>query len=159
MRLINKLLKMPFNRFHPLVYVGDSPHIGEGTYVGLFSEINTKGGHVFIGKDCDIASFVSINAADSHLRCIGFSENISRGRIILGDNVFVGSHSFIGGNVEIGHHSVIAAHTCLIVDGLIIPPYSLICGNPHTIKPGYYFNRNVKPIPPEIKEIGEGERL
>jgi acetyltransferase-like isoleucine patch superfamily enzyme len=103
------------------------------------SEINAKGGTVIIGDNCDIASFVSINCADSHKKCIGLSDYIERGQIILGDNVFVGSHSFIGGKVKIGHNSVIAAGTVLIADGLIIPPYSLIIGK--LVKEGYYANR------------------
>jgi acetyltransferase-like isoleucine patch superfamily enzyme len=62
----------------------------------------------------------------------------------LENNVFVGSHSFIGGKVRIGHHSVIAAGTILIADGLIIPPYSLVIGNPYKVKEGYYENKNTR---------------
>ena len=42
----------------------------------------------------------------------------------------------IKGGAHIGHHSVVAAGT--IVDGVTIPPYSLVTGNPMTVKPGYY---------------------
>jgi acetyltransferase-like isoleucine patch superfamily enzyme len=136
--LISRLLKIPKNIYHPLVYIGGNPTIGKGTYIGMFSEINAKGGFISIGQNCDIASFCSINVADSHKKCIGLSDRIERGRITLEDNVFIGSHSFIGGNVEIGHHSVIAAGTILIADGLIIPPYSLVVGNPFAVKAGYY---------------------
>ena len=52
-------------------------------------------------------------------------------------NVFIGSHSVIKGGAKIGHHSVIAAGT--IVDGIKIPPYSLVHGNPAIVKDGYYF--------------------
>ena len=96
---------------------------------------------VKIGDNCDISSFVAINAADSHKKCIGFSEEVERGKIVLENNVFVGSHSFIGGNVHIGHNSVVAAGTILTNSGYI-PPYSLIIGNPAEIKENYY--KNVK---------------
>lgn len=132
-------LQMPANDFHPLVHLWGEPEIGEGTYIGLFSEINANKGSVIIGENCDIASFVAINCADSHLRTIELQSEVERSQIVLENNVFVGSHSFIGGNVHIGHHSVVAAGTILINAGNI-PPYSLIVGNPATIKSGYYEN-------------------
>lgn len=136
--LILKFLHLTPNPYHPLSFIGGSPVFGRNVYIGLFSEINAKGGHIRIGDNCDIASFVSINVADSHKKCIGLSREIDRGQIILEDNVFVGSHSFIGGRVKIGYHSVVAAGTMLIADGLIIPPYSLVIGNPYKVKEGYY---------------------
>jgi acetyltransferase-like isoleucine patch superfamily enzyme len=137
-RLILKILQLKINPFHPLLIFNGKPHIGKNVYVGAFSEINAKGGHIKIGDNCDIASFCSLNVADSHKKCISLSGSIERGQIILENNVFVGSHSFIGGRVKIGHHSVIAAGTILIADGLIIPPYSLVVGNPYVVKEGYY---------------------
>ena len=136
--LILRFLKISPNPFHPLTFIHGKPCIGKNVYVGLFSEINAKGGTVIIGDNCDIASFVSINIADSHKKCIGLLDEIERGRVILEDNVFVGSHSFIGGRVKVGYRSVIAAGTILIADGLIIPPYSLIAGNPYKVKEGHY---------------------
>ncbi len=130
-------IEIPENKFHPLVHIWGNPEIGEGTSIGFFSEINANKGKVSIGKNCDIASFVAINCADSHLKAIGLSDTISRSSIILEDNVFVGSHSFIGGEIYIGHNSVIAAGTILI-NSVEIPPYSLVVGNPAIIKKGYY---------------------
>lgn len=128
------------NRFHPLVWINGEPEIGEGVYIGGMSEVNGKGAKVKIGRYCDIASFVSINCADSHRKCIGLSEGIERKDIIIGDHVFIGSHSVIKGGSKIGHHSVVAAGT--IVDGSAkIPPYSLVIGNPMTVKTGYYKDR------------------
>ena len=138
-KVIDALL-MPENQFHPMVHLWGNPEIGEGTYIGLFSEINANKGKIVIGKNCDIASFVAINCADSHLRTIGLKEDITRSTITIEDNVFIGSHSFIGGNTQIGHNSVIAAGTILINSGEI-PPYSLIIGNPAVIKKGYYANK------------------
>lgn len=129
------------NKFHPLVWINGEPEIGENVYIGGMSEINAKGARVVIGNNCDIASFVSINCADSHKKCIGLSDNVERKDIVIEDNVFIGSHSVIKGGAKIGHHSVVAAGT--IVDGVEIPPYSLIFGNPMQIKIEYY-KRNKK---------------
>ena len=124
------------NRFHPLVWINGEPEIGQGVYIGGMSEVNATRARVCIGDHCDIASFVSINTADSHRLCIGQADAVDRRDIVLEDHVFVGSHAVIKGGAHIGHHSVVAAGT--IVDGRRIPPYSLVVGNPMVVKPGYY---------------------
>lgn len=124
------------NPFHPLVWVIGEPEFGENVFIGAFSLINGKGARLQIGDHCDLASFVSINVADSHRRCLGLEDEIARKDITLEPHVFVGSHCVIKGGAHIGHHSVVAAGT--IVDGVTIPPYSLVAGNPMTVKPGYY---------------------
>jgi len=128
------------NQFHPLVWINGEPKFGKNIYIGGMSEINANGATVIIGDDCDIASFVSINCADSHLKCIGLAQEVVRENITLEHNVFVGSHSVIKGGAHIGHHSVVAAGT--IVNACTVPPYSLIIGNPMQIKSGYYLNDN-----------------
>ena len=124
------------NPYHPLVWINGDPIIGKNTYIGGFSEVNAKGAKVIIGTNCDIASFVSINVADSHKRCIGLSEDIDTQDIIIGDNVFIGSHCAILGGSSIGSNSVIGAGS--IVRGITIPPYSLVVGD--CIKANYYTN-------------------
>jgi len=132
------------NPFHPLVWINGSPEVGPGTYIGGFSEINAKGARVVIGRDCDIASFVAINVADSHLRTIGLADELDHRDIVIGDHVFVGSHCAILGGAVIGHHSVIGAGT--VVRAGEIPPYSLAVGNPMQLKPGYYLGRHRPPF-------------
>jgi acetyltransferase-like isoleucine patch superfamily enzyme len=122
------------NPFHPLVWINGSPDIGDGTYIGGFSEVNAKGAKVIIGKNCDIASFVAINVADSHRKCIGLDESVYAKNIKIGDYVFIGSHCAVLGGATIGHHSVIAAGS--VVRNGLIPPFSLVIGE--KIKSGYY---------------------
>ena len=133
------------NPYHPLVWILGTPDIGENVYIGAFSEVNATGANVVIGAHCDIASFVTINCADSHLKCIELAKSIDRKDIVLENNVFVGSHCVIKGGVYIGHHSVIAAGT--IVDAGHIPPYSLVIGNPMIVKEGYYLEEIIKNDP------------
>jgi len=135
----SQLTNFPANRFHPLVWIVGEPQIGKGVYIGGMSEVNARGARVSIGDFCDIASFVTINCADSHLKCIGLSDEVARGDIIIEDHVFIGSHSVVKGGTHIGHHSVIAAGS--IVGAAEIPPYSLVTGSPMRVKPGYYKNR------------------
>ena len=124
------------NPFHPLVWIIGEPEFGENVFVGAFSLINGRGARLVVGDRCDIASFVSINVADSHRRCLELEPEIARLPITLEDHVFIGSHCVIKGGAHIGHHSVVAAGT--VVDGVRIPPYSLVAGNPMTVKAGYY---------------------
>jgi len=130
---------MPENRFHPFVWIVGEPQIGEGVYIGGFSEVNARDAKVVIGDFCDIASFVSINCADSHRLCIGLEKSVARAHILIEDHVFIGSHSVVKGGTRIGHHTVIAAGT--IVGPGEIPPYSLVVGNPMVVKAGYYRDR------------------
>ena len=130
------------NPYHPFVLIHGDPNIGEGVYIGAFSVVNAKDSEVNIGPYCDIASFVSINCADSHRVALEFSTKIDRRSIMLEDHVFVGSHCVIKGGVKLGHHSVVAAGT--IVDSCDVPPYSLIAGNPMVVKPGYYMHQGRK---------------
>ncbi len=127
------------NSFHPFVFIHGEPQFGKNIYIGLFSEINAKGAKVVIGDNCDIASFVSINVADSHKKCIGLKGEIERADIIIENNVFIGSHCFVKKGAHIRHHSVIGAGT--IVEGVEIPPYSLVLGNPMKVNPGYYLQK------------------
>ncbi|AXE29233.1 acyltransferase [Chromobacterium phragmitis] len=132
----SEMTDFPANRFHPLVWIHGAPDIGERTAIGAMSEVNAKGAQVTIGADCDIASFVAINCADSHKRCLGMSEHIERRDISIGHHVFIGSHCLVKGGAVIGDYCVIAAGT--IVDAGVIPDYSLVYGNPMQVRAGYY---------------------
>ncbi len=131
-----RVLNFKKNSFHPLVWINGNPEIGKDVYISGFSEIYAKGAKVTIGHNCDIAAYVSINCADSHKKTIGISKEIIRSDIRIGHHVFIGSHSMIKGGVTIGHHSVVAAGT--VVDPGLIPPYSLVIGNPMQVREGYY---------------------
>lgn len=124
------------NRFHPLVWILGEPQIGDDVCIGGLTEINARHASITIGDHCDIASFVAINCADSHRRCIGLSAEIERRDIVIEHHVFIGSHAVVKGGAFIGHHSVVAAGT--IVGPGVVPPYSLVAGNPMVVKPGYY---------------------
>lgn len=145
--MLAKVTTFGQNRFHPFVWIVGEPEIGEHVYIGGFSEVNANGARVAIGDHCDIASFVSINAADSHKLTIGIGTEVERRDIVLESHVFVGSHCVIKGGAHIGHHSVVAAGT--IVEAGTVPPYSLVVGNPMTVKPGYYRKRAEPRLPDE----------
>ena len=160
-KLFSTLTNFKKNSFHPLVWINGEPEIGENVYIGGMSEVNATGARVIIGNNCDIATFVCINCADSHKKTIGISKETERRDIIIEDNVFIGSLCMVKGGAHIGHNSVIAAGT--VVDGVKIPPYSLVSGNPMKIKEGYYINRSLetetadKEIPHNKPTLGKEE--
>jgi len=135
-KIFTKFTTFKANPYHPLVWINGNPKIGKNVVISGFSEINANHVRVIIGDNCDIASFVAINAADSHKRCLGLSGEIDRKDIVIGCNVFIGSHSVIKGGANIGNYCVIGAGT--IVEGIDIPDYSLVVGNPMVVKKGYY---------------------
>jgi acetyltransferase-like isoleucine patch superfamily enzyme len=135
-KIFTKFTTIEENPYHPLVWINGKPKIGNNVYIGAFSIINAKEVTVTIGDNCDIASYVSINSADSHKKCIGLTNKIDRENIVIGNNVFIGSHCVIKGGAIVGNYCVIAAGT--IVDGKEIPEYSLVSGNPMVVKQGYY---------------------
>lgn len=135
-RQLSRALGFSENRFHPLVWVLGNPQIGRNVYIGGMSEVNATGAKLFIGDDCDIASFVTINCADSHKKCLGLMDEVARRDIHIENNVFIGSHCVVKGGAHIGHHSVIAAGT--VVDAGRIPPYSLVRGNPMQVSENHY---------------------
>ncbi len=135
-KIFTKFTTFKANPYHPLVWINGNPKIGKNVVISGFSEINANHSNITIGNNCDIASFVAINAADSHKRCLGLSDKIERKDITIGNNVFVGSHSVIKGGANIGNYCVIGAGT--IVEGVDIPDYSLVVGNPMIVKKNYY---------------------
>ncbi len=134
LRILSRILGFKKNSFHPLVWINGDPKIGRKVHIGGFSEVNAKGAKVIIGDNCDIASFVAINAADSHKKCLELDNDISRKDIIIENNVFIGTHSVVLGGASIGHHTVISAGS--IVRDCRIPPFSLVING--KIKEGYY---------------------
>jgi acetyltransferase-like isoleucine patch superfamily enzyme len=130
------------------VEINGNVTIGKGVSVCGPCDINGNLSSVTIGDGSDIGAFGTINCADSHLRCLGLSQEIARKPIVLGDHVFVGTHCAILGDSRIGHHSVIAAGT--IVRGLEVAPWSLVSMAERgvTVMEGYYTPRADRPIYP-----------
>ena len=113
------------------------------------AEINATGSSVVIGDDCDIAAYVTINVADSHLRCIGLADEIERQSIMIGDHVFVGTGAVILGGCHIGHHSVIGAG--VVIKGAVIPPYSLLAAPAPVLRAGYFLGRAYNDMPADYE--------
>jgi carbonic anhydrase/acetyltransferase-like protein (isoleucine patch superfamily) len=73
-------------------------NIGANVSICWPVDINANHSRIDIGDDCDIASFVTLNCADSHMRCLGLSDEIERRPIVLKHNVFVGQGATTAGS-------------------------------------------------------------
>lgn len=121
------------------------PHmqIGDHTY-GIPDIIDASYGEVIIGKFCSIAIGVSIVAANHNIKFVSsypfktiwndqwrpleeVSDHTSKGKTIIGNDVWIGKAAFIMNGVTIGDGAVIGAGSVVTKD---VPPYAVIGGNP-----------------------------
>ena len=103
--------------------------IGKNTMISLGAKIDIHRGEVTIGDNCLITSGVKILSHDGASRMINF-DDYGKGKVIIGNNVFIGVNSIILKNVTIGDNCVIGAGSVISKD---IPSQSLVVGNPGKI--------------------------
>jgi acetyltransferase-like isoleucine patch superfamily enzyme len=105
-----------------------------------------------IGKYCSVAKNVSMQTFNhNHKKATSYfigknfynenwpDEQISKGGINIGNDVWIGTHSVILGGVNISHGAVIAAGSVVTKD---VAPYAIVAGSPAKII-GYRFDQDV----------------
>ena len=134
--------------FNWTIYIGQRVKIGRNVTIGSYTNINrysevisgTNSAHIEIGKYCAIAPYVLIRC-DSHplnypsisSRIIKFcnlklpAEELSRGPIKIGNDVWIGHGATILPGVTIGDGAVVAAGAIVTKD---VEPYSIVGGIP-----------------------------
>lgn len=127
-------------------------HVGRYTYGDLFVLNHGSSNQLWIGDFCSIAGSVTFIVCADHftdhistfpfkVMCLGTetSEAISKGDIIVADDVWIGQNATILSGVNIGQGSIIAAGAVVTKD---VPPYAIVGGNPaHVIK--YRFEEDI----------------
>jgi acetyltransferase-like isoleucine patch superfamily enzyme len=112
------------------IYVGylrlGGVKIGINTMISLGARIDMRRGEVVIGDNCLITHGCYILSHDGAARLVNPGSD-GFGKVIIGDNVFVGVNSVILPNVTIGENSVIGSGAVVTKD---VPPESLVVGNP-----------------------------
>ena len=105
--------------------------IGEDVSFNEFVLLDAcDGGEISIGDHCLIGPFVLMRSADHEFRDPGTRINLQGhrgGRIVLGEDCWIGGHATITRDVTIGKGSVIGANSVVTRD---IPPFSVAAGNP-----------------------------
>ena len=111
---------------HPTLQVGDGSRIGHGSSF-------TVGKSIIIGRDCRIATHVTIfdspgHPSDPEARRAGQPVGDNEVQpVVLGDNVWVGQSAIIFPGVTIGDNSIVAAGSSVMVS---VPANVLVAGNP-----------------------------
>ncbi len=118
----------------------DKVKVGRFTY-GSIRAIYASGDDeaLSIGDFCSIGSGTTFLLGSEHpykfLSTFPFNvkifgsekESTSKGKIIVGDDVWIGENAFILSGVNIAQGAVIAAHSVVVKD---VPAYSIVGGNP-----------------------------
>jgi acetyltransferase-like isoleucine patch superfamily enzyme len=130
----------------------DRVSVGKKTYGVLnvtdFSPLDTK---LKIGNYCSISLGVhfllggehqidSISTYPFKVKCFGYEQEAgSKGDIVVGDDVWIGTSAIICSGVKIGQGAIVAAGAVVTKD---VPPYAVVGGNPaRVIK--YRFNQDI----------------
>jgi len=126
---------MPVNSFRI-----DKVSVGKKTYGGLsvvdFSPADTK---LIIGNYCSISPGVQFLLGGEHkidsvstypfkVKCFGYEREAgSKGNIVIGDDVWIGTNAIICSGVKIGQGAIIAAGAVVTKN---VEPYAIMGGNP-----------------------------
>jgi virginiamycin A acetyltransferase len=121
-----------------LVKIGRYSSIN-GPATEIFSSINT----IEIGSFCSIARQVSIQEYNHRYNSLSsyhifkniFNEDVSKdidskGAIVIGNDVWIGSSASILSGVKIGHGAIIAANSVVTKD---VPDYAIVGGAPASV--------------------------
>ena len=141
------------------IYLGTNNSFGDNLYLTAWSKFckNSKPALITIGSNCDFGAFNHITATNEIIignncltgKWVTISDNnhgntsnedlllpplkrevISKGSIIIGNNVWIGDKATILGGVKIGDGAVVAANSVVTKD---VPAYSVVAGNPASI--------------------------
>ncbi|HRE41226.1 MAG TPA: acyltransferase [Ignavibacteria bacterium] len=141
---------LPFNKFELGEYstiedfatvnngVGDVI-IGVKTRIGLGNVII---GPVQIGNNVMLAQNIvlsGLNHSYENIEIPIMNQQVTKSKIIIEDDCWIGANSIILSGIQIGKHSVVAGGSVVTKN---VPPYSVVAGNPAKILKKYNFESN-----------------
>ena len=118
-----------FNRYRKRYDIHPSVSLGEGTYIGRYSSIQSvEGCEVRIGCYCPISHYFVVYTGNRVAnQDLSRSKRLVKGNVTIGDYTWIGYRVFINQGVSIGRNCVIGAHSVVTSD---IPDYSIAAGVP-----------------------------
>ena len=134
-----KLNKHNFTTYKNIFGNMDKIHVGRYTYGEIYVSSPNTSYELYIGAFCSIAGDVKFLLGADHvidrISTYPFKVNIlengidaiSKGNIIVGDDVWIGESAIILSGVHIGQGAVIAAGSVVTKD---VPPYAIVGGIP-----------------------------
>ncbi len=116
--------------------------VGKMTYGEIYVSSFSRNYYLRIGNYCSIGPEVLFLLSSDHrmdlpstfpfsVKCFGENnEAISKGNIVIEDDVWIGARAIILSGIHIGQGAVIAAGAIVTHD---VPPYAIVGGNPAKI--------------------------
>jgi acetyltransferase-like isoleucine patch superfamily enzyme len=105
--------------------------IGKGTSIGEMNNIRAAGGEIIIGEKCILSQYITIVAANHLISkdqyMIDQAWDTSKNKVVIHDDVWIGSHAQIMPGVTIGKGAIIAAGATVTKD---VEPYAIMLGSP-----------------------------
>lgn len=134
--------RMP--RIHPTAYIDDSAQvigdveIGEESSVWMVVVIRGDVHRIRIGHRSNIQDGTVVHVMrDTHQTVIGDGVTVGHAAVLHGctveDCCLIGMGAILLNGAQVGTGSIVAAGT-LIVEGMRVPPRSLVMGNPGRVK-------------------------
>jgi phenylacetic acid degradation protein len=121
---------------HPQAAVTGNVIIGKDCYIGPGAALRGDWGQIIIGDGCNVQENCTIHMFPGVTVLLNEGAHIGHGAIIhgatIGKNCLVGMNAVIMDNVQLGDESIVGALS-FIKEGEIIPPRSLVVGNPGKI--------------------------
>lgn len=112
------------------ISIADSVIIGSFAHITAINCIQIKKG-ALLGKYVTITDNSHGEVSDKELDTFPIKRKlVSKGAVVIGENVWIGDKVTILPNVTIGDYSIIGANSVITKS---IPPYSVVCGNPARI--------------------------
>lgn len=84
--------------------------VGKNCWIGPFTILDGSGGELVIGDNCDISAGVQIYTHDT-VRQRVFQKAMEQGKVMIGDNCYIGPNVVISKGVTIGNNVIIGANS------------------------------------------------
>jgi phenylacetic acid degradation protein len=121
---------------HPQAAVTGNVIIGKHCYIGPGAALRGDWGQIIIEDGCNVQENCTIHMFPGVTVVLQEGAHIGHGAIVhgasIGKNCLVGMNAVIMDNVQLGDESIVGA-LCFIKEGEVVPPRSLLVGNPAKI--------------------------
>lgn len=118
---------------HPEAAVTGNVIIGKDCYIGPGAALRGDWGQIILQDGCNVQENCIIHMFPGITVLLKEGSHIGHGAVIhgatIGKNCLVGMNAVLMDNVQLGDESIVGALT-LVKEGEIVPPRSLIVGNP-----------------------------
>ena len=121
---------------HPQAAVTGNVIIGRNVYIGPGAAIRGDWGGIVIEDGCNVQENCTVHMFPGVMVVLEEGAHIGHGAVVhgarIGANVLVGMNAVVMDNAVIGTGSIVGA-LCFVPAGLVVPPRSMVVGNPAKI--------------------------